>query len=546
MTWQQRFSAVVCVGVLALAWPSFPGVVWCQEASDAEQAATESSDAELHLALRKQLQGQMQRGSKMDVLGLRSIGDQLRELANRSEDITVALTAREDASVVDRALTRLLIQKSRLAFSDEEQQATLKEAREFIERAQTLCAKRIEMLHRELEQSVTEADEEEQAKWKKTLAAAQPSQGLIWEETADAYTAGMDQRQEALGDAKSAYEKVYQQHRTALVGVYAQLYGGRVAGKLKEYEESMAAFESLLRLPDKPIALETVKLKAAILLADCRLEQEEVDLSGEASRLRKHLRGLSPALQNSSDARGLRKRIMTIESRLAEVAAVTEQPELPAVDISTDEEDDELSPEDQRKNAEYQLASAKVKEAIARYQTASTLVQTVKLRLKDPAGEDDDAPEGQDEDALEKAEAAVQEAIVKSIEACGKMLELGDPGTGQRPTALPLYYLSYFHFTSGDYVTTLLYAEDLARNQPKTQVAPKAAQIAAASYLQLRKQTLNAAEKNQFLRQFVAIQAHTIKTWPQSKEAEKATAMLQQIKAAQEAAQAIPQEQPPS
>ena len=212
----------------------------------------------------------------------------------------------------------------------------------------------------------------------------------------------------------------------------------------------------------------------------------------------------------------------------------------------TDEEDDELSPEDQRKNAEYQLASAKVKEAIARYQTASTLVQTVKLRLKDPAGEDDDAPEGQDEDALEKAEAAVQEAIVKSIEACGKMLELGDPGTGQRPTALPLYYLSYFHFTSGDYVTTLLYAEDLARNQPKTQVAPKAAQIAAASYLQLRKQTLNAAEKNQFLRQFVAIQAHTIKTWPQSKEAEKATAMLQQIKAAQEAAQAIPQEQPPS
>ena len=538
-----------CLAPLVLAlWLGASALVvaWGPEDTEGAPAAAASSDAQLHGKLRKRAQQQLRLGEGFDVQTLKSLGEQLQQLAGRTDEVEVEVAARMDAFAVDRALARLLVRKSQLAFGDKEKRSALQQAREFVSQAQKHCVETIQVLQRQLDTTPLARDEDEREKWKKSLASAELSHALMVEEMADTYTNEEAERADSLRAAKAKYQQVYERYRTTLLGLYAQLYLGRVELKLQEYPAAVEVLESLLRLPNEPPAFETVKLKASMLLADCRLQQEEADLSAEASRLRKHLRGVSRGLQSSQDARRLRERLQTVERRISDEPMVAEKTEPPVISVSAEPGDEEVSPAEKKKIAEYRLAHAKVRETMARYQTAKALVETLELKQgTPPAGERDKEASENQQASFEAAELAAQSALAEAITACGKMLELGNTKASQRPTSTPLYYLSFLHMMTRDYVTAQLYAEDLARNQPLVDKAPQAAKITAACYLQRFKQATDPAEKSNLLRHFVAIEVYTMKTWPDSKEAQEAEATLRKMQAAQDAARANQQPQVP-
>ena len=95
---------------------------------------------------------------------------------------------------------------------------------------------------------------EERDRYRQDLLQSQLLVAATREETADAITAGTKEWTDTLNAAAAAYQKVYENYRTRLAGLYAQMYQGRCLQKLGKHKEATAIFKLLLANPDTPIA----------------------------------------------------------------------------------------------------------------------------------------------------------------------------------------------------------------------------------------------------------------------------------------------------
>jgi cellulose synthase operon protein C len=97
----------------------------------------------------------------------------------------------------------------------------------------------------------------------------------VLEEKADTAKEGTKEHKDILLAAAAEYEKIYEDYRTYVAGLYARMYQGRCYQKMKDFKEALTFFTDLLEQPDDPDPFRLVKTKTLLLAMDCWLDPSQ-------------------------------------------------------------------------------------------------------------------------------------------------------------------------------------------------------------------------------------------------------------------------------
>ena len=466
-------------------------------------------------------------------------------LSNQSTSIyTVSARSELGKVMVERAMAR--IERSKKA-AQAEKQKLLKEARGLYTEATKVFTGLADELQDRLKSYPAALDPKtdarriaERDRYRQDLLQSRLLAAATREETADAITAGTKEWTETLTAAAAAYQKVYEDYRTRLAGLYAQMYQGRCLQKLGKHKEATAFFKLLLENPDTD-AFRVLKLKALALAVDSwNLLELYPEVLGRAVPVIDSAR--------SSDAQSdelLALRLAVARASQAYAAQLKSQnPRDPQIrKLLTDGRNQATFVS--RIPSDYQEAGRKLaaelsaagdnapavraeprtfadgknaaREEIDAMQAAQLLMRTLPGKIS--------AARPPEKETLQKQLAAAQSEAAKSqaeaLRLCRLALHLVEKDSDLAEVNLVRYLLCYLLYSEGSFYDAAVAGDFLARHYPESQGARQCARIALSSYLRLYNENL--AEDKEFeSEQIVSIASHIVKNWADQPEGAEA------------------------
>jgi len=465
-------------------------------------------------------------------------------VADQSSSVyTVSARSQLGKVMVERAMAR--IERSKKV-SPAEKQNLLKQARDLYGQATKVFSGLVEELQEKLKSYPAALDEKTEGKriaerdrYRQDLLQSQLLAAATREEMADAITAGTKEWTDTLNAAAAAYQKVYENYRTRLAGLYAQMYQGRCLQKLGKHKEATAFFKLLLENPDTD-AFRVLKLKALTLAVESWIAQE---LYPEVlSRAQPVIDSAKSGEVHSDEVLSLRLAVARASQAYAEQLK-SQNPRDPQIrKLLTDGRNHALLvsriPSDFQEagrklavelSASDSAASERVeprtfvdaknaaREEIDAMQTAQLLTRTLPGKIAAAK-----APEKAElQKQLDKARDEAAKAQAEALRFCRLALKLADNDSEITDVNLVRYLLCYLLYSEGNYYDAIVAGEFLARHYPESQGARPCAKIALASYLKLYADNL--AEDKEFeSEQIVSIAGHIVKNWADQPEGAEA------------------------
>jgi len=304
-----------------------------------------------------------------------------------------------------------------------------------------------------------------------------------------------------------AYNELYGDYSNMLAGLYAQMFEARSYKKLGKNKEAMSLLEQLLMQPEGGPPLRTLQNKALVLYLEAALDAKEYKKAMDASG------------QWIDKARGA-------EEQSIEGLAIKFHGAKAAIEYAAGL--DESKPEEEKLRRKTLAAARKALQAVAatpsefQREARQMLATMGVIKEGEPttfAEARDRGREALDRMQAESLSAAEQrEAQQQAMEMFQLALRLVDAETD--PTAINIvrYYLTFLHYTEGNYLRAALIGEFLASKYPQEAVSRQAAMIALACYAKMQNE--GPAKDEEFCRKKMnQIATLVTKRWPDEPEA---------------------------
>ena len=205
----------------------------------------------------------------------------LKQFLSERKDSPVAVDARSQ-------LGNVLVQKARLWIKNAEAETgetkglLYAESRGVYAQAQAAFEKLEEDAREQLKKypaNLSETDDprkfEERERVRMNYLQSRLLVAATAEEVAETHPSGSPEQTRILVETAGRYEKIYQDYKTRLAGLYGRMFQARCHQKLGQHKEAIVLLTELLTYPDAPEALHKFKVKTVSLAIDSWMEQKQ-------------------------------------------------------------------------------------------------------------------------------------------------------------------------------------------------------------------------------------------------------------------------------
>lgn len=361
------------------------------------------------------------------------------------------------------------------------------------------------------------------------------------EEIADTFKPDSKEFTDRLTKAAKEYGAIYDKYRTRLAGLYARLYEARALQRLGKHDDAIAIFNELLDNPDDPAAFRTLKIKVFQLAAKSWLAKKQYSVvvdkmaqfvtrvSTKEGRLPEWLElklRLAEAHKLLADQLAEKNptdkqvKISRLEAKKLAFAVAREPGDFQsdARKLLADLPNVALPDEDEGEPTTFAEAREAGKEGLDLAQTAR---QSVALLTKRLATTKDEANKAEIAKQLEAAKANIPEGTAQAIDNFQLALELADENTSIEDLNIVQYFLSYLHYSEGNFYEAATIGKFVAERYPGSSGARQCAKIAMASWIKVYSDAKanNDPDLSFEQTQVVSVAEYIADRWPNEPEA---------------------------
>ncbi len=351
-------------------------------------------------------------------------------------------------------------------------------------------------------------------------------------------------RNEILKASADEFDTVYNNYRRLLAGLYARLYQGRCyqdMGGEKNIKEALSYYLELMGQPDKPDAfrkLRTQTLKSALV---CWLELKQYKVAvektapwiagirpNEASaaewlELRYHAAiAMQLRAKETEDAKERTTLLSTAQDICKQVARYPGEFRKPAQTLLGELGPNSASPTEDKEPTTFYAARTKGNEALEVIQNSGVIIATLKARL--PKIKDTTAA-AEVKTQVTNAEKQLERGNADALKYFTMALKFTDSETSRDDINSVNYYLTYLHYSQGEYYESAVIGSFVSQKFPDARAARPAGNIAMAAFLKLYDD--NKTDDKEFeTKHVIDIAEHMFKHWSTQKEGQDALVTL--------------------
>lgn len=431
-------------------------------------------------------------------------------------------------TLANKQLGNVLLERARLNLararesSDTPDKKLLDQSRTHFTEATAVFEKMVAELRGRLEKmpKVIDSNKESELFDLRETYRAQYVQGLmvvatVRYETAATFEPKSEERKKVLREAADAYENLYEKYRRRMAGLLALFGQGQCYQELGELDQALTAYVDIMEAEDRPEirALKTKAMKAAI---QCWMHESQGKYEAAIERGSEWVKSARPNEQRDPQWMALRlalarsliagadarkatkpndpfiKRYRSDARAQAKLVArypgpLQKEARQLLVDLGSVAANPDEKP-DPKTFAEANTAGA---EALEEMQSSRWLGQKLEGQL-DRASDPEKRSEV--EDQLADARLTADERLADAAKYFQLALQFADQDVDTDQLSAVYYYLSFIHYSKGEFYDAIVFAEYVARRNPDSTSARPAAKISLASFVQLYQSVI--AEEN--------------------------------------------------
>lgn len=352
-------------------------------------------------------------------------------------------------------------------------------------------------------------------------------------EQSKTYAPGSKENKDLLEQSAAKYEKVYEDYRRLMAGLYARMWQARCYQELGDLKRALLYLEEVLAQPDDPQEFRELKRKALRLALLCWMDEEQKkydvvidratgwlqqargneDLTAEGLAIRWLLAQTYElrAKQLEAEAENKAQSERDLRNAVKEATEVARQP--------GDHQQEAKALVARLKNVDADTEPATFAEAFDRAQKERDAMQVAENRITLARQTD------KDKEKIPELEAERDAARDAALKYFLMAIDLREAETPIEDVNVIRYNVCYILYQTGKYYDAAVLGEFLARNYPESTGGRAAAKIAMAAYL--KEYNESPPKERQFdIDRMVGIASYIGERWAGAEEADDAWMLL--------------------